>query len=240
MRVAVLTMVALALGCGRGHGRTGDDLVDACLHWTACTTPPPALPPSATGDNLAACMMSLPITSRLPWNGGGVAVTPDQIRCLAEADLDCGKALDCVAPASTCSSPAWSCEGDVLVRCESFGAGARTTHEDCAAAGLRCVSVGDEARCGLGACDPKTFASVCMANQASPRPGRGSRSSARRGRSSSRARSAPPGARATARTSTTATPTAISASTATRSATTAARTGAARPDERAPDRLEQR
>ena len=100
---------------------------------------------------------------RLGWPGGGIAVTTSQLTCMADAGLDCTKALDCISAVSPtdCSSPTWSCDGDTLTRCDSF-AGSRVVTEDCAAAGLHCVVVGNEARCGIATCDPKSFAGACV------------------------------------------------------------------------------
>jgi hypothetical protein len=155
--VASLALVA-AIGCGPRNGRTGVVLVDACVHWTACVTPP-AL---ATNLTVAGCV-SYGDGMHLPWRRGGVAMTPAQRDCLAAAGLDCDAALACISTPGSCTSPTWSCDGDTLTFCDAF-AGARTVTEDCAAEGLHCVKLGSEARCGLGTCDPKTLTSSCVGN----------------------------------------------------------------------------
>jgi hypothetical protein len=163
-RLAILLGLLAMIGCGRpATGRTGNTLVDACLHWTACTTPPTDLPPSASGDSLSNCMMGLTVGNRLPWTSGGVAVTSSQLSCLADAGLDCAKALACVStPSPTpCPAPAWSCAGDRLARCDQFN-GSRVVTEDCAAAGMHCIAVGGEARCALALCDASAAAATCM------------------------------------------------------------------------------
>jgi hypothetical protein len=170
MRGGATVLSLLLLHCGgprnRGtaNGRTGDDFVDACLHWTACITPPP-LPPSATRDNLAYCLEGFITGGRLPWPKGDVAVTAAQRTCIADANLDCTKALDCVStPAPTpCPSPTWTCNGDTIEHCDSFS-GYRIVTEDCAASGLHCIAVGNAAQCGLATCDPKTFTGSCAGN----------------------------------------------------------------------------
>jgi hypothetical protein len=160
----------LAAGCACPHdGRTGNVSVDACLHWTACTTPPPAAPSSA-GLTLASCEMLVTgyplFPLRLPWAGEAIAITPAQLSCIAEAGLDCDRALDCVStPAPTpCPSPTWWCDGDTLRRCDAFR-GDRVISEDCAAEGMRCVPVGSGARCGLAVCDVGTIAADCLDNR---------------------------------------------------------------------------
>ena len=170
-RLASAALVAMLAGCGGPSqpGRTGVALVDACLHWTACITPPASLPPSAYRDSLETCIMGSGPPgqpARLSWASGGIAVTPAQLDCVAAAGLDCERALDCVSSAAPtdCASPTWTCDGDTLTRCDEFR-GARVVTEDCAAEGLHCVAVGNEARCGLAACDPKTFAAECVDNR---------------------------------------------------------------------------
>lgn len=163
----LLPILVLVAACGNPTpGRTGVALVDACVHWTACVTPPSRLPPSAYGDDLAACPIEVPAPTRLPWAGAGVAVTTAQLDCMAAAGLDCARALDCVStPApQDCASPTWTCDGDTLTRCDQFR-GARIVTEDCAAEGLHCVTVGNEARCGLAACEPLTYVSECIDNR---------------------------------------------------------------------------
>jgi len=164
MRLAALFCGFVLASCGGPrNGQTGDILTDACLHWTACITPPPVAP-SAAGDNLAYCIMGVgdPPDQRLPWVGQGIAVSSTQLSCIAQAGLDCDKALDCVstAAATPCPTPTWTCNGDLLSHCDSFR-GDRVVSEDCAAAGLHCVAVGNEARCGSAACDPHTFGAAC-------------------------------------------------------------------------------
>lgn len=160
MRVLLLSLLLAGCGGGPHDGETGEAVVDACLHWTACTTPP------SPGLNFPNCATyAQPTLTRLPWRGGGVAITPAQLACIAGTKLDCSAALDCVSTPSTvpCDTPTWSCDGDTVSMCDSF-AGARVVTEDCAAEGLHCVNLGEESRCGLGTCNPKTFASACMGN----------------------------------------------------------------------------
>ncbi len=154
-------MIAIATSCGGGarDGRTGNAVVDACLHWTACITP------SRQPLSFSGCVMGFidGVGGRLPWRPDSVAVSSAQLSCLADADLDCAKALDCVSsPApSPCPSPTWSCDGDTLTRCDSFS-GSRVVSEDCSSAGLHCVPVGGQASCGLAACDPNASTELCV------------------------------------------------------------------------------
>jgi hypothetical protein len=92
----------------------------------------------------------------------GVAITPAQLACSAAVGLDCNAALDCVSTPSptACATPSISCDGDTLTMCDAF-AGARIVTRDCAAERLHCIALGGEARCGLGACDPKTAPPAC-------------------------------------------------------------------------------
>lgn len=140
MRRLAIVVTLLVMSCGGPKlGRTGNALVDACLHWTACITSLPQLPPSQTGDDFAYCVMGLgAAVGRLPWPAGGVAVSSAQLQCLADSGPDCAKALNCVSiPARTpCPSPTWECTGDILTRCDAFS-GSRLVTEDCASAGLR-------------------------------------------------------------------------------------------------------
>jgi hypothetical protein len=152
-------LLLFCAGCGGGgvrDGRTDNAIVDACLHWTACVTPP------AFATNLDLPFCASYWNGVLPWRNVGVAVTPAQVDCLAAAGLDCGAALDCVSAPSTaaCDTPTWSCDGDTLSLCDAF-AGARVVTQDCAAAGLHCITMGGEARCGLGTCDPTTATAAC-------------------------------------------------------------------------------
>jgi hypothetical protein len=153
MRAGVACVILpLLIGCNMGpkNGRTGNAIVDACLHWTACTTPPPLVP----GLNFPECA-TFSRGQFLPWRGSGVAITPAQLDCIAAADLDCTAALDCVSMPATCDQPTWSCDGDTLTFCDAFS-GPRAVTRDCAAEGLHCVMLGGEqAFCGLGSCDWK-------------------------------------------------------------------------------------
>jgi hypothetical protein len=164
MRWLLASVTWLWAGCGCPHdGRTGNVGVDACLHWTACAALPP-LTPSTTRTTLASCVMAASLS--LPWTGDPVVVTPAQLSCMADAGLDCDRALDCVSvPATTpCPSPTWGCDGDTLRRCDAFR-GDRVVSEDCAAEGLHCIPVGSQARCGFEACDPTTLRVTCLDNR---------------------------------------------------------------------------
>lgn len=145
-------MSLLVIGCGGSGvvapGRTGNAIVDACLHWTACVTPWPL----AAHLDFAECT-SFSQGKSLPWRGGGVAITPAQLDCIAAAGLDCSAALACVSTPASCDKPTWSCDGDTLTFCDAFS-GPRAVTRDCAAEGLHCVMLGGEqAFCGLGSCD---------------------------------------------------------------------------------------
>ena len=159
----VLSSLLLA-GCGSGphDGETGQAVVDACLHWTACAMPPPIDPPL---DFPTCATFAYPTLSTLPWRASRVAVTPAQLQCLAGAGLDCNAALDCVStPSPTpCDTPTYACDGDTVTLCDDF-AGARVVREDCAAEGLHCIDMGEETHCGLGTCDPKSFTPACAGN----------------------------------------------------------------------------
>jgi len=131
----------LVIGCGGSGvvapGRTGDAIVDACLHWTACTTPPQlalhlAFPDCATFSQ----------GKYLPWRAP-VTLTPAQRDCMAAAGLDCNAALACVSTPAACDKPTWSCDGDTMTYCDVF-AGPRAVTRDCAAEGLHCVMLGGE------------------------------------------------------------------------------------------------
>ncbi|MGZ3438650.1 MAG: hypothetical protein ACXVDD_04015 [Polyangia bacterium] len=160
-RVCTAALSALLVtSCGGPRdGRTGVVLVDACLHWTACVTPPAF----ATNLDLSDCA-TYGEGTHLPWRNVGVAITPAQLGCLAAAGLDCAAALACVSTPGSCSAPTWSCDGDTLTFCDAF-AGPRTVTEDCAAEGLHCITVGDEARCGLDNCDPLTATPTCAGSR---------------------------------------------------------------------------
>jgi hypothetical protein len=163
LRLTLLLALLPASACHHGtSGRTGNLFVDACLHWTACTTPPTDLPPSASHDTLVDCMQTLQDGNLLPWTDGGLTVTAAQIACLANAGLDCNQALSCVAPPAPapCPTPTWSCNGDQLQQCDQFS-GSRVVTRDCAASGMHCIAVGGEARCGLASCDPKQTSFTC-------------------------------------------------------------------------------
>jgi len=164
MRWGWLLSSLLVLGCGKAphDGETGQTIVDACLHWTACAMPPSIDPPL---DFPYCASYADPTLRALPWRADGVAVTPSEVQCLADAGLDCAAALDCVStPSPTpCDTPTYACDGDTVTLCDSF-AGARVVREDCAAEGLHCVDLGEESHCGLGTCDPKTFQAACMGN----------------------------------------------------------------------------
>lgn len=150
-------ILSLLAGCNPGphDGRTGDAIVDACLHWTACVTPPTF----ATNVNFLYCATNSR-GAALPWRNVGVAITPAERDCLAAAGLDCAAALDCVSTPASCDQPTWSCDGDTLTLCDAF-AGPRAVRRDCAAEGLHCVMLGAEAFCGLGSCDPRTATPMC-------------------------------------------------------------------------------
>ncbi len=159
MRTQWWLLFLFCAGCGGGgarDGRTDNAIVDACLHWTACVTPPTF----ATNIEFPDCATWW--NGVLPWRNVGVAVSSAQVDCLAAAGLDCGAALDCVSTpsAAACDTPTWSCDGDTLTLCDAF-AGARVVTQDCAAAGLHCIMMGGEARCGLGTCDPTAAMNTC-------------------------------------------------------------------------------
>jgi len=145
-------ILALAASCSTSpNGNTGDPLVDACLHWTACITQP------RRPISFAACHEHVTSARRLPLPSGDSApVGNAQLSCLQGAGLDCAKTLDCVSAPAPCPSPTWTCAGATLTRCDS----SRVFTEDCGA--LACVPVGDEARCGLDTGAPGTFRGACM------------------------------------------------------------------------------
>jgi hypothetical protein len=156
-RIACVILPLLA-ACNNGprNGRTGDAIVDACLHWTACITPPP-LSPNIDFSECATFSQG----QFLPWRGQGVSMTPAQRDCIAAAGLDCTAALDCLSTPASCDAPTWSCDGDTLTFCDAFS-GPRVVTRDCAAEGLHCVMLGGvQAFCGLGSCDPTSFTSSC-------------------------------------------------------------------------------
>ena len=151
-------ILPLFVACNNGprNGRTGEAIVDTCLHWTACVTPPDP----GTNIEFPDCATYSQGRS-LPWRNVGVAITPSQRDCLAAAGLDCAAALDCVSMPASCDQPTWSCDGDTLTFCDAFS-GPRAVTQDCAASGLHCVMLGGEqAFCGLGSCDPQSFVPVC-------------------------------------------------------------------------------
>lgn len=89
---AACVILSFVVDCNNGprNGRTGDAIVDSCLHWTACMTPP------ISGTNIefpdcATCARG----QSLPRRNVGVAITPSERDCLADAGLDCAAALDC-------------------------------------------------------------------------------------------------------------------------------------------------
>jgi hypothetical protein len=151
VRTRASLLILALVGCGGPHdGRTGDAIVDACLHWTACVTPP-----SPSPDIPFAGCATWSQGKALPWRGD-VAITPAQRDCIAAAGLDCAAALDCVSKPASCDKPTWSCDGDVLTFCDVF-AGPRAVTRDCGAEGLHCVMLGgEEGYCALDACDPST------------------------------------------------------------------------------------
>jgi len=156
--LATCVILSQLAGCGSTphDGITGDAIVDACLHWTACATPPP-LGPSLDFPDCATWSGG----TALPWRGGGIAISPSERDCLAAAGLDCAAALACVSRPATCDAPTWSCDGDTLTFCDAFS-GPRAVTDDCAARGLHCVLLGGEqAFCGLGSCDPMTTPPGC-------------------------------------------------------------------------------
>jgi hypothetical protein len=127
----LLSLICAGCGGGARDGETGDAVVDACLHWTACVTPPTF----ATNIDFPECATWSQGLS-MPWRNVGVALTPAELDCLAAAGLDCGAALDCVSTPSptACDTPTWSCDGDTLTLCDAF-AGARVVTQDCAPRG---------------------------------------------------------------------------------------------------------
>ena len=162
MRGIAITLVALG-GCGH-PAQTGDFYVDACLRWTAC-----ASLPSGLGGGLAFCMDELRASAEggtLLWSPENVPATVAQLRCIAAAGLDCDRVMNCLSAAATtaCARTA-SCSGDTRVRCELLR-GDRLVTQDCAATGLRCVPVGDQAFCGLATCANPNFQRSCMGNLA--------------------------------------------------------------------------
>ena len=157
---AACVILSLLAGCHDGpkNGEIGQTIVDACLHWTACVTPPTF----ATNIELPDCA-TYSQGQTLPWRNVGVAITPAERDCLAAAGLDCAAALACVSAPAACDQPTWSCDGDTLTFCDAFS-GPRAVTRDCAAAGLHCVMLGAQAFCGLGSCDPKSTPPTCAGN----------------------------------------------------------------------------
>ncbi len=163
MRAVACAALVLAAGCyPKGNGRTGDDLVDLCLHWTSCVQA--SLPTSGMYDDTLAGCVRLG-GGVLPWQGEALRLSAAQRRCIIDAGLDCAKVLACSsAPApAPCPTTTWTCNGDVLERCdELLDGGDRVFDVDCAAAGLSCVPSGNRAVCAAGSCDPKTFGGACL------------------------------------------------------------------------------